>query len=221
MHEQLSRREFLVGSGALLLMAGCGLTAAEIFIPAIAGVTLQELYNFAKSYFSGSFSSGEVLSGSPGGMPDYQKNIDPSIQANFASASAENQFCTPVSILRHGGTRYIQLAEPGSLWSLVTGGQSKREVFNIHNTWLEWLVSKDNCNLTFNGHSIFEQCGIDNCPIYVTRQEFLAVDGKAIKLIIDIPSKSDDNRQLFIHKSHWTEWRGCPDVKGEPEQCVA
>ncbi len=223
----VTRREFgrLAGlSLASVAFNSCqpaGYWAAQVLIPSLAGLTLQEIYAYAKEKFSGEFTSGATIAANPGDIDMYAGSLAPSILPLFAAEKLANQFCTPVSALLKGQVRFMQLAVTGADWSLSTGGISNFAVFRVHRTWLEWLLTKDNCNLRFNGHTSYRDCGIDGCPVSITTQKFLEMDDSELDLQ-QVVGEGYSGNVLAVHdRSHVKEYFGCPTVQGDVKECPA
>lgn len=220
----LTRRRFISGSAQLTLssiLLGCPYVAKEIIIPAIAQLTLEEMYTFAKSTFNKVYAGGETLEQVLDNVLPFQGELLPALHKQFKTIQVENGFCTPIIAHQHGLNRFLQLSQPETYWSLISGGGENLHVFKIHHTWLNWLINEDDCSLRVNGNSIYENCGINGCPIPVTRQAFLDVNNVEQKLQLVVSNRSHDPRVLAQHNSeHDQDWVGCPAVEGRPEKCV-
>jgi hypothetical protein len=200
---------------------GQGYWAGQVLIPALAGLTLEEIYGYVKGKFSGEFTGGATIAANPGGMEIYAGSFAPNIPTLFAAERVANLFCTPVSALVKGQARFLQLAVANADWSLSTGGISNSAVFRIHRTWLDWLLTKDNCNLRYNGHTSYRDCGIQGCPVAITVQKFLEMDDSELELQ-QIVGQGYSGRTLDLHsRFHTKEYFGCPTVQGDVKECPA
>lgn len=208
------RRKFISMIGILgtVPLTSCALFKVYI-VPALVGATLQELIKYAKENFHTYYSSGDVIQKS--GVPDsvsYSpiKHMPDKLKESFQDFSTSDLYITPVSLHTKGFSRYIQLADRLGGWSLASGGKYNQEVYRIHGKWLQWLLEDDNCNLRLDGNTLFESCGIDDCPVHMSRQKFIDANDKIVWLqwTSDLEDVSDYWKKK--HKeSHTSVWKGC------------
>jgi hypothetical protein len=228
--EFFSRREFLVNvvSGitlSSLSLGGCYWTipltpAMQVwFVPIIEAFSrFPTLIEKVKRFFQSIFKQGEVLKSKPnwwkGKCEKLSEKKKRSIVGGIKREIKKIQLITPLLQARKNGTHYLQIGNRKKKYSLVLGYSNNP--YLIKDDWLDWFFNEDECNLEFDGDTIYEYCDVEGCKVYISRQRFRKVNGEVVDLSFSVYEKSKYSvSEWKRHIAHSPKWKGCPIVPPE------
>jgi hypothetical protein len=206
-------------------MVGCTDVVTEVAVPVgeeiLKQIVVPVLSNLAargiKALSNYVFNGGDTIDApSQFDVPgvEFRKVDKP---GGFADKIAGPSFSTPISLLSHGREFHVQFAGKDNLWSLVSGGANNRQVFKIHENWLNWLLYRDTCDFSFNGNTeLPTKCWYPGCDVQVMGQRLIDASGRARTLYFAVSPQTPE------HRNHSPLWIGCPTVEpgSQPEVCV-
>ncbi len=197
----------------------------EFGIPMLLTEALDPVYNWLSDMFADEpkFSPGEMLPKKKVRVSDPVQSVHSesySREPHFRGITSTELLISPVIGLDKTHQPRIQLSvvKNPSGWSLATGGRDGSQVHSIQNTWIDWWIRKDTCQLRFASRTQLVRC--KGCRLALTRQRFYMPDGK-VKVLQFPRRKSTLSPELLAkHRQHAPLFDGCDTEEIDvPEQC--
>lgn len=211
---EINRRQFLVSAGVATTALACGpmsgalvggaLVAVSHFLGK-AGATLAELWDEAIETFDNQhFAPGQIVKAGRGRAAI---EVEGAVIKALASYQERVDLKTPVIGLSLGTARR-DIVQIGHQHHALVQGWDRAHL--VHQAWLSWTLTKDNCDLAFDGNTVYEPCGINGCPIEEAKQVFRYPSGTQESLSLirgDLEFYPEAVRTE--HQRHSPNFKGC------------